>query len=121
MESIKQKQLASDIQRIMSQLLQQDFRDLLNGAFVTVSDVSMTPDLLIARIYISVLQEDQANKVLENLNENKSRIRGALGNQLRHKVRRIPEVTFYIDKSLDEVFQIERLLKEGEVNRESEE
>ncbi len=120
MESIRQKQLASDIQRIMSSLFQTNFSDLMDGAFVTVSSVSLSPDLLIARINVSVLQKEKEEVVLNNLMENKSRIRGALGQQVKN-LRRIPEIQFYIDTSLEDVFEIERLLKEGAVNRDSEE
>ena len=113
METKRQKQLASDIQRIVGRAFQQDIREHLAGAFVTVSDVSITPDLLVARVRISVLQKEKEEKVLENLRENASAVRGVVGHQLQNKVRRIPEVEFYLDQSLEKVFEIERLLNEA--------
>ena len=67
METKRQKQLASDIQRIMGKALLQEMREYLKGAFVTVSNVSLTPDLLIARVNVSVLQKEQEKEVLESL------------------------------------------------------
>lgn len=112
MESKRQKQLASDVQRIVGKALQQEAREYLNGAFVTVSNVSVTPDLLIARIHISVLQEEQRDAVLANLREHANVVRGVVGHQLQNKVRRIPEIEFYLDESLERVYEIERLLSE---------
>ena len=70
MESKRQKQLASDIQRIIGKAFQQDLREHLKGAFVTVSNVSVTPDLLIARVNVSVLQKEKEKEVVESLQQN---------------------------------------------------
>lgn len=110
MESKRQLQVASQIQRVISEILQQDARIHLEGAFVTVSGVKITPDLLTARIYISIFQAQDQEKVLDNLNQNIKSIRRVFGNKMRNKVRRIPELTFYRDDTLDEVFEIEQLL-----------
>lgn len=121
MQSKRQRQLASDIQRIVSTALQQELREYLEGAFVTVADVSLTQDLEVARVRISVLQEELQLKVIENLRENASRARGIVGAQMKNKVRRIPHIEFFVDESLEKVFEIERLLKESTPYKSEEE
>lgn len=121
MESKRQKQLASDIQRIIGKAFQQDLREHLKGAFVTVSNVSVTPDLLIARVNVSVLQKEKEKEVVESLQQNSNIARGVVGHQLQNKVRRIPEIEFYLDQSLEKVFEIEQLLKESKQESKEEE
>lgn len=118
METKRQKQLASDIQRVVSKSLQQEAREYLLGGFVTVSNVSLTPDLLVARVNISVLQKEKEEEVLNSLREHSNVVRGVVGHQLKNKVRRIPEIEFYLDQSLEKVFEIERLLRESKGEEE---
>ena len=113
MESKRQLQVASQIQRIVGEILQQDARMLLEGAFVTVSGVKVTPDLLTARVFVSVLQPEKTEVVVNNLNANIGSIRRIVGNKMRNKVRRIPELSFLKDASLDEVYKIEALLNDS--------
>lgn len=121
MESKRQKQLASDIQRIIGNAFQLDLREYLKGAFVTVSSVSVTPDLLLARVNISVLQKEKEEEVLTSLQENSSVARGIVGQQLKNKVRLIPVIEFYLDQSLEKVFEIEQLLKSSQLKTGEEE
>lgn len=113
MESKRQRQLASDIQKIVASTVMQEFQSCTEGAFVTISNVSLTPDLLIARIHISVLQKEKEQLILQNFQEQKSMMRGIIGNKMKNKMRRIPEIEFFIDQSLEKVYEIERLLKQS--------
>jgi ribosome-binding factor A len=70
----------------------------------------MTPDLYEARIYLSLFQVKDAEAVLEKFKELSSEIRGELGKRMRHQLRIIPQLTFYLDDTLDYVFKIEKLL-----------
>lgn len=120
MESKRQQQLGSEIKRMISDLLRSDLSSMTHGAFVTISSVSLTQDLLLARILFSVLQKEKEQEVLANLRSENKYIRGLLGNKLKNKVRRIPEIEFYLDQSLEKVFEIEQLLKKTPTNSEEE-
>lgn len=82
----------------------------------------MTPDLLEARIYLSFLNIKEKGKTLEDLSEKIPLFRGQLGNRLRHQLRRIPELQFFEDDSLDRVFRLEEIFKKlhEEDNRKNE-
>ena len=82
------------------------------GIMVSVSIVRVSPDLGIAKAYLSVFPSEKANEVVNHLNENIKAIRFELGNRVRHQLRIIPEVRFYIDDSLDYIENIDKLLKE---------
>ena len=80
----------------------------------------VTPDLLIARIYISVFNIKEKQDVVDMINENGWAVRNLLGRKIRHKVRRIPELEFYLDDTLDDVYKMEKIfdkLREDRVER----
>jgi ribosome-binding factor A len=79
---------------------------------VSVSAVRVSPDLGIAKAYLSVFPSEKGDDVVNNLNENIKAIRFELGNRVRHQLRIIPELKFYIDDSLDYIENIDKLLKE---------
>ena len=106
-------------QNKISRLIQKELSDILlklakegRGIMVSVSIVRVSPDLGIAQAYLSVFPSEKANEVVEHLNENVKAIRFELGNRVRHQLRIIPEIRFYIDDSLDYIDNIEKLLKE---------
>lgn len=79
---------------------------------VSVSVVRVSPDLGIAKAYLSVFPSEKGNEVVEHLNSNIKAIRFELGNRVRHQLRIIPEVRFYLDDSLDYIEHIDELLKD---------
>lgn len=82
------------------------------GIMVSVSVVRVSPDLGIAKAYLSVFPSEKGNEVVEHLNSNIKAIRFELGNRVRHQLRIIPEVRFYLDDSLDYIEHIDELLKD---------
>jgi len=120
METKRQQQLAQDIQRVVGNGFSNEIKDLLVGAFATVADVKLTPDLMTATIYLTVFEKQKEETVINSLKENTSKVRRLVGNQLRNKVRRIPELEFFIDHSLEKVFEIETLLRDSKQNQEEE-
>jgi ribosome-binding factor A len=88
---------------------------------VSISSVKITPDLFEARIYLSFFQVKDAEAVLQKFKELSSEIRGELGKRMRHQLRSIPQLTFYMDDTLDYVFKIEKLLDEIKNPQRSEE
>ena len=79
---------------------------------VSVSAVRVSPDLGISKAYLSVFPSEKGAEVVNHLNENVKAIRFELGNRVRHQLRIIPEIRFYIDDSLDYIDNIDKLLKE---------
>jgi ribosome-binding factor A len=111
MDSIRQQKIGKMIQTEMADMLLKDFRHLCGKALVTVTQVRVTPDLSIARVYLSIFAAEDKNSVLNHFPEHVSEIRFTLGKRIRHQVRIIPELQFYIDDSLDFIERIDKALK----------
>ena len=117
MESRRQSKVASLLQKEFSEVLLRHGANYYGSTFVTISDVKVTPDLLVARFYLSVMDENRRKAVIAGLKENAGDIRRHMGNKLKNQLRRIPNLEFFLDETLDEVFRIEQLLKEEREKR----
>ena len=115
METIRQRQVAKQIQIIMSEIVQKDLTNILDGAMVTISGVRVTPDLYTARVYVSIYNHKNPDVVLDSLDKNNKMIRGLLGNKIRNKVRSIPQLEFFKDDTLEDVQNLERIF--GEIKK----
>lgn len=82
------------------------------NVILSVNVVRTSPDLLSCRVYISVFPTDKREEVMEIVAEQEKAIRGALGQRIGKQVRRIPELTFYLDDTLDEVEKMDQLFDE---------
>lgn len=80
-------------------------------SLVTITQVEVTPDLLIARAYVSIFNVEDKEAVLTQLQSNVHEIRFQMGKKLRHHLRRMPEIEFFLDNSLDDAIKIEEILK----------
>ncbi len=83
----------------------------LQGTLITVSSVRVSPDLGIARTYLSIFPSEKANAVIEQVNSDTKAIRFDLGKRVRHQLRIVPELYFHVDDSLDYLENIDNLLK----------
>lgn len=110
-ESKRQKQVGRLIQEEMSSIFLKDSLNMSHGGMISISKVIVTPDLLEARIYLSLFQVSNEEAYMENISEKINDLRHTLGNNLRHQLRRIPSLTFFLDDTLDHVFKMEELLK----------
>jgi ribosome-binding factor A len=110
MASIRQNRIEGVIQEEVSIILQRQARELCLGALVSVTVVRITSDLSLARIYLSVFGGPEKKEVVANIKENASKIRRDVGIRLKN-MRKIPELDFRIDDSLDYANEIELLLK----------
>ncbi|HOZ30420.1 MAG TPA: 30S ribosome-binding factor RbfA [Bacteroidales bacterium] len=108
--SKRQTQVGGLIQKELALIIQRKFNGLVPGRLLTISGVRMTPDLGLAKIYISIFPSDNADKIIKEINKNISKIRFELGNSIRNDVRRIPELIFYLDDSLDYIERIDNAL-----------
>ena len=84
----------------------------MGGVLVSVSAVRISPDLSVARGYLSIFPSDRAEEILKNINSNARTIRYELGKIVRFQLRKIPELSFFIDDSLDYIEHIDNILKQ---------
>ena len=110
-ESTRQLKVGKEIQKVMAEVIRSKGMAAFGGALVSVSDVKVSPDLSIAKIYVSVFPSEKAEAVMAVLDENARALRGELGAKVGKQLRIVPEITFYLDSSLDYVEHIEELLK----------
>ena len=110
-ESTRQLKVAKEIQKHMAEIIRSKGMAAFGGALVSVSGVKISPDLSVAKIYVSVFPSDKAEAVMEVLEENCRALRGELGSKVCKQLRIVPEINFYLDSSLDYVEHIEELLK----------
>ncbi len=113
METTRQNKVARLIQKDLSTIFQEETRKT-RGVLVSVSAVRVSPDLSVAKAYLSIFPSERAEELLQNINEQASQIRFKLGTLERHQLRIIPELRFFLDDSLDYIDNIDRLLKEEE-------
>lgn len=107
----RQQKYARLIQKELSDIFQRDKKGILENAFVTIADVRVSPDLGVAKIYISMLLAKDKEKVLERINLRKKEIRKALGDKIGKQVRIIPELVFFVDEVEENAQRIEELIK----------
>src|SRR5688572_26628055 len=110
MGSIRQNKIEGVIQEELSMFFQRNAREICLGAMVTVTIVRVTPDLSLARVFLSIFAGTDKNEVLESIHQNAGKIRGEVGRRLKN-MRKIPELIFKIDDSLDYAMEIDELLK----------
>lgn len=109
METKKQKQVSELVKRNFGLVLQQEGPMILEGAFVTVTQVVMSSDLGQAKIYVSIFNANDKQSSLILLRQHKHRLQQALVTRIRKHVRRIPKIEFYIDDTLDEMDRLNNL------------
>lgn len=112
MENKRQKKVARQLQKDLGAIFQQAANSHFKGAFITVTGVKMTPDLGIARVYVSFLLSKEAEDTLELVKENNSYIRGELGRRVGRQMRKVPALEFFIDNTAEEVEKVEKLFKD---------
>ncbi|MDE5677439.1 30S ribosome-binding factor RbfA [Phocaeicola sp.] len=110
METTRQNKISRLIQKELSEIFLLQTK-AMNGVLVSVSTVRISPDISIARVYLSVFPSDRSQEIVKNINDNMKSIRYELGTRVRHQLRIIPELKFFVDDSLDYVERIDELLK----------
>ena len=114
MQSTRQNKICSLIQKDMGDIFLREMKPILGQSLITVTEVRITPDLSIARIYVSILPIGGVSKdaVMTLIRENTSDLRRRLGMREGKQLRIIPQLEFYLDDTLDYMENIERLLKQ---------
>lgn len=123
MESKRQRQVAEIIKRNFSFVLQQE-GPYVYGAkpLVTVTDVKVTPDMSMAKIYLSIWNTENKQEVLLMMEEEQARLKQAMANRVKRHLRRLPDMSYYEDETLDEMYKVDsmfnRLYAEGQMGEE---
>ncbi|SMO79195.1 30S ribosome-binding factor RbfA [Fodinibius sediminis] len=116
--SIRTERLGAVIQEDLGKIIQKSYQS--SGSFITVTKVEVTPDLLIAKVHLSVYAPGKdEDAIFDHLQEKKASIRKDLAQKIRHQVRRIPELLFINDQTAEYVEKMENLFQE--IRREREE
>ena len=110
METTRQNKIARLLQKELGDIfLLQTKR--MHGVLVSVSAVRISPDMSIARVYLSIFPSEKGEELIKNINANMKSIRYELGTRVRFQLRIIPELKFFLDDSLDYLERIDELLK----------
>jgi ribosome-binding factor A len=111
MDSVRQNKIARLLQKELATLFLAESANILPGKMITVTVVRVTPDLGLAKVYLSIFPHKPGEDIIGPVNEHNKMIRTVLGHNIRHQVRIVPELAFYIDDSMDYVEKIDQLLK----------
>jgi len=112
MESNRQKKIAGVLQLDLVDVLQGAAREGgLNGVLISVSKVTVPTDLSLAKVYLSIFPIEKAKELLTGIKINKAAIKHEIAQRTKHQLRRMPELFFYLDDSLDYIDTIEKSLK----------
>jgi len=110
-ESKRQKQVGQVVMEEMTDIFIREGVNIIKGGMVSISKVAVTPDLLEARIYLSLYKIDDPEQLVQQIADRTPEWRNLLGRRVRHQLRRVPELRFYIDDTLDHVYKMEELFK----------
>lgn len=110
-ESTRQLKVAKELQRHLAEIIRSKGMATYSGALVTVSGVKISPDLAVARVYLSIFPSSKAPQVMQTIEDSSRALRGELGRLVAKQLRIVPELLFTLDDSLDYVERIDELLK----------
>lgn len=110
-EGKRQRQVAGAIQEEMNDIFRRLNLAMIDGGMVSIASVKVTPDLLEARIYLSIFQVKDQKAVMKIIESRAWEIKKELADKMKHQLRRIPVLHFYLDDTLDYVFKMEEIFK----------
>lgn len=119
MESIRQRQVSELIKRNFGIVLQQEGGYVYGtDVLVTVTSVKVTPDFSLAKIYLSVYNTENKQEVILEMEENIIRLKQALTTRVKKHMRRIPDISFFLDDTLDEMYRLRQLFDRLHENKQ---
>ena len=110
MQETRQNKIARLLQKELSIIFQEQTR-AMHGTMVSVTRTRISPDLSVCTAYLSIFPSERADELLHNIEKNNAQIRYTLGQRVRHQLRIVPELRFFIDDSLDYIDHIDELLR----------
>ena len=114
----RQKQVASVLEKEMNDIFQRLGLSMMDGGMISISSVKITPDLFDARIYLSFFKVKDPVEALKTINDRSWEIKRELTARVRHQLRSMPQLNFYIDDTLEYVDKMEQLFKDIKVQEE---
>lgn len=111
-EGKRQKQVAAVLEKELNDIFQRLGLNMMAGGMVSIASVKITPDLFDARIYLSFFKIDDSTAALKAIQEKAWEVKRELATRVRHQFRSMPQLTFYIDDTLDYVDKMEQLFKD---------
>ena len=112
MENTRLDRVSKLLQKDLGEIIQIDLKHVTKGAMVTVTKVKVSPDLSLAKVYLSLFATPDKKALMSDIKRHSSEIRGKLGSRIRNQLRVVPNLQFYDDDSLDYIENIENLLNE---------
>lgn len=109
MESKRQRQIAKLIQKDLGHIFQKEFQSLFKGNFVTITGVIISPDLSVAKVYLSFFKKENREELMDEIRANTSKIRGMFGSMAGKQLRIIPNFSFFIDDTAEYAQKIDKL------------
>ena len=109
--STRQLKVARELQRDLAEIIRSKGMAVFGGSMVTVSEVRVSPDLSIAKVFVSIFPSANQDSVMKILEQDKKTYRGELGRKVASQLRIVPELDFYLDTTLDYAEHIDQLLK----------
>ena len=109
--SVRQQKFARLIQKELSEIFQRDKHGYLDNAFITIAEVRISPDLSVAKVYISMMLAKDKQATLSKLDLHKKDIRKALGEKIRNQARIVPEIAFFLDEVEENAMRMEEIIK----------
>jgi ribosome-binding factor A len=119
--TVRQQKYGRLIQKELSDIFLKDKKGFLGNAFITIAEVRLSPDLSIARVYLSLTLAKDKEAVLKNIQHHKSEIRKALGDRIRNQARIIPDLLFFMDEVEETAQRMEDLIKNLNIPKEKSE
>lgn len=120
MESQRQHKYSKQILKDLAAIFQRDMQGSFKNAFVTLTDVKISPDLAIASVYVSVLPVQQGEYVMETIAHSSKRIRGTLGRAIGKQARIVPELRFFLDETEERASKMDSLIDGLDIPEEEE-
>ena len=108
---LRQEKFERLMQKDLGEIIQRKSHDWFGGAFITVSATSVSPDLGYLRVYLSLFNTDNKRELMERINAHNKEIRKLLAAKIRNEVRKVPELEFFEDESLEEINRLEELFQ----------
>ncbi len=115
MDSTRQQKYARLIQKELGQIFQNDIKNMFGNAFISVNTVRISPDLSVAKAYLSFMMVDSKHEALESVKAQVKPIRKLLGDKIRKQARIVPELIFYLDDNLDYAAKMDVLFSNIEI------
>lgn len=109
--SVRQQKFSRLIQKELSEIFQRDKHGYLDNAFITIAEVRVSPDLGVAKVYISMMLAKDKEGTLAKLDLHKKEIRKALGEKIRNQARIVPELIFFLDEVEENAIKMDKLIE----------